>query len=69
MEFESPIDLHYSQTICRCLCAGGAFESPIDLHYSQTGVGSFFSGIWFESPIDLHYSQTHPRFSYRPQQV
>ena len=35
-EFESPMDLHYSQTTPSWHGFLGAFESPMDLHYSQT---------------------------------
>ena len=38
MQFESPMDLHYSQTFCVVRYCIGKFESPMDLHYSQTAV-------------------------------
>ena len=34
--FESPMDLHYSQTGNTLLTTRILFESPMDLHYSQT---------------------------------
>ena len=37
--FESPMDLHYSQTVVRSYVPRLAFESPMDLHYSQTCYG------------------------------
>ena len=36
--FESPMDLHYSQTDGSFSICGSKFESPMDLHYSQTHV-------------------------------
>ena len=56
--FESPMDLHYSQTPTIFCFKFHWFESPMDLHYSQTfqfGEPDIFA---FESPMDLHYSQT-----------
>ena len=35
-KFESPMDLHYSQTIHVKTLLSCKFESPMDLHYSQT---------------------------------
>ena len=37
--FESPMDLHYSQTIVVAQHRERLFESPMDLHYSQTNHG------------------------------
>ena len=34
--FESPMDLHYSQTESEGNKDEERFESPMDLHYSQT---------------------------------
>ena len=34
--FESPMDLHYSQTVAIYVRNAVSFESPMDLHYSQT---------------------------------
>ena len=36
VSFESPMDLHYSQTNVSSDCCIFGFESPMDLHYSQT---------------------------------
>ena len=56
--FESPMDLHYSQTMGKQGLRIWAFESPMDLHYSQTHCALYLSNSLFESPMDLHYSQT-----------
>ena len=58
LEFESPMDLHYSQTIRNTTYYHCMFESPMDLHYSQTEQLLVLSIRQFESPMDLHYSQT-----------
>ena len=56
--FESPMDLHYSQTLPTLIRSVSLFESPMDLHYSQTQKEQNVVGMMFESPMDLHYSQT-----------
>ena len=56
--FESPMDLHYSQTAETLQVYHELFESPMDLHYSQTRGHALKIIILFESPMDLHYSQT-----------
>ena len=40
MQFESPMDLHYSQTNDKKMQEAFRFESPMDLHYSQTASGT-----------------------------
>ena len=56
--FESPMDLHYSQTLVPSELKSSWFESPMDLHYSQTVSLPVGNEQAFESPMDLHYSQT-----------
>ena len=56
--FESPMDLHYSQTDIPDELDALQFESPMDLHYSQTIKAMQNNLHSFESPMDLHYSQT-----------
>ena len=62
--FESPMDLHYSQTFQNLFQLLQPFESPMDLHYSQTWSLAPFLTYKFESPMDLHYSQTSHAFRY-----
>ena len=57
-KFETPTDLHYSQTVQRLYRLHVQFETPTNLHYSQTPSPTWGYGRKFETPTDLHYSQT-----------
>ena len=56
--FETPTDLHYSQTEKPEPVEPVEFETPTDLHYSQTLSERLYNVCGFETPTDLHYSQT-----------
>ena len=58
MKFETPMELHYSQTPPRMGTGRRQFETPMELHYSQTTFVHKKFTIWFETPMELHYSQT-----------
>ena len=56
--FESPMDLHYSQTSYRNIGIQCVFESPMDLHYSQTLVmadnpASGLNPLWIYTTLKL----------------
>ena len=58
LKFDSPMKLHYSQTVPSIKKDKTWFDFPMKLHYSQTEVWTKKRGEVFDSPMKLHYSQT-----------
>ncbi len=56
--FESPLEIHGSQTVTNLQIIGEPFESPLEIHGSQTTVETQVLPPWFESPLEIHGSQT-----------
>ena len=57
--FETPMELHCSQTFPRWLARRGLFETPMELHCSQTKARTAKHPSRFETPMELHCSQTY----------
>ena len=58
MQFDSPTNLHCSQTCHKLQIWKLLFDSPTNLHCSQTVKKHFSTWKWFDSPTNLHCSQT-----------
>ena len=59
--FDSPTNLHYSQTCPEASSSPLRFDSPTNLRCSQTGILLFILCDLFDSPTNLHCSQTQGR--------
>ena len=57
--FETPMELHCSQTPCIRSKMKVKFETPMELHCSQTSRLSQVISYTFETPMELHCSQTY----------
>ena len=57
-KFETPTELHCSQTEYPTLDDFHRFETPTELHCSQTEWPCCKAAAWFETPTELHCSQT-----------
>ena len=58
-KFDSPTNLHCSQTWEAVKIFAKMFDSPTNLHCSQTGDYNLGNLIMFDSPTNLHCSQTY----------
>ena len=68
IRFESPLEIHGSQTGWAAHRRGREFESPLEIHGSQTVKHFYLFLPAFESPLEIHGSQTRgicPRFQYQ----
>ena len=59
--FETPLELHSSQTLHLFFAGQPLFETPLELHSSQTKHLRLHPRAWFETPLELHSSQTRQR--------
>ena len=57
-QFETPMELHCSQTSRLSELGRDKFETPMELHCSQTSLHGFTKSRLFETPMELHCSQT-----------